>query len=158
MNSNPKGARRHPKGRSLWTRSRALAALPYVRPVVRSLREHALEVQRHRLTARRLAAQPGRPGRATLIAHQEAVEEARKAAARFEEVLEELEALQIACADAVNGQALFPFMHGKKPAWLVFNLFEGEPLRHWRYQEDEPDVRRPVSALEEAAGEGKHLA
>jgi hypothetical protein len=79
-------------------------------------------------------------------------------AARSEEALEELEALQIACADAVNGQALFPFMHGKKPAWLVFNLFEGEPLRFWRYQEDEPDVRRPVSALEEAAGEGKHLA
>ena len=42
MNPNSKGARRQQKGLRLWTLNRALAALPYVAPVLRSLRDSAV--------------------------------------------------------------------------------------------------------------------
>ena len=39
MNPNQKGAKKSQKGLRLWSHSRALAALPYVRSILRSLRE-----------------------------------------------------------------------------------------------------------------------
>ena len=149
MNPNQKGARRNQKGLRLWTHGRALAALPYVRSVIGSLREHRLEVQQQRRLARRLADRPGRPDRATLVAHQEALQEASRAEARYEETLKELQGLGITCRDAVRGQALLPFVHKKRLAWFLFDLFDGEPIRFWRYQDDPEDVRRPVGVSEE---------
>src|SRR5262245_9784430 len=151
MNPNQKGARRPHKGLRLWTHARALGALPYITSVMRSLREHRVEVLRQRLLARRLADRPGRPDRSALLAHQHALAEAQRAEARYEEALKELRALEITCLDAVRGQALIPFLHKKKLAWFLFDLFDAEPLRHWRYQDEPVDVHRLVGAEEEPA-------
>jgi len=149
MNSNQKGAKRHHKGLRLWTHERALASLPYVASVVRSLREHRLEAQQQRTRARRLADRPGRPDRATMIAHQEALKEAQRAETRFDEALKELQTLGVTCLDAVKGQALFPFVQKKRLAWFLFDLFDAEPVRFWRYQDDPADVRRAIGKEEE---------
>ena len=50
--------------------------------------------------------------------------------------------------DPIRGQALFPFLHKKKLAWFLYDLFEEHPLRYWRYQDDPVDVRRPVAPSE----------
>src|SRR5439155_4675438 len=145
MNPNSKGARRSHKGLRLWTHARAVAALPYVAPVLRSLREHWIEMRSYRRRARRLAARPGRLDRAAMIAHQETQQEAHKASAAYADTLKELQALEITCVDPIRGQALFPFLQKKKLAWFLYDLFEEHPLRYWRYQDDPVDVRRPVA-------------
>jgi hypothetical protein len=149
MNPNSKGARRSHKGLRLWTHARALAALSYVTPVLRSLREHWIEMRSHRRRARNLTDRPGRPDRAVMIAQQEASQEAHKASAAYAEAQKELQALEITCVDPIRGQALFPFLHKKKLAWFLYDLFEEQPLRYWRYQDDPVDVRRPVAPTEE---------
>jgi hypothetical protein len=151
MSQNSKGARRTSRGLRLWTHSRALAALPYVAPVVRSLREHWIEMRAQRLRARRLAAQPGRPDRSAMIAQHEAQQETQRASAGYTEAQKELQALGITCVDPVRGLVLFPFQHKKKLAWFLYDTYEEEPLTHWRYQDDAVDVRRPVAAIEEGA-------
>lgn len=148
MNPNSKGARRPQKGLRLWTLARAHKALPYVAPVLRSLREHWLEMRSHRRRARRLALRRGRPDTATLIAQQEAQNEATRASTAYADALRELQALEITCVDPVRGEALFPISHKKKLAWLLYDLFDEQPLRFWRYQEDTADVRRPVVGAE----------
>ena len=152
MNSNQKGARKNQKGLRLWSHPRALAALPYLKSVVGSLREHRLEARSQGQRARHLADRPGRPGRAALIAHQEALQEALRADARYDDALRELQGLGITLLDPVRGQALLPFVHRKRLAWFLFDLFDPEPLRCWRYQDDPDDVRRPVGVSEEDAG------
>src|SRR5687767_7853091 len=104
MNPNSKGARRLNKGLRLWTHARALAALPYVAPVLRSLREHWLEMRAQRLRVRRLATRPGRPDRTAMIAQQDAQQDAGKAATAYAEALRELQALEVTCIDPVRGQ------------------------------------------------------
>jgi hypothetical protein len=153
MNPNQKGAKKSQKGLRLWSHTRALAALPYVRSVLCSLREHRLEAQQQRRNARRLAERPGRPDRAALVAQQDAVQESQRADLRYEEALKELQALGVTCLDPIKGQALFPFVHKKRLAWFLFDLFETEPLRFWRYQDDAEDVRRPVNVSEGDASE-----
>ena len=144
MNPNPKGARRSHKGLRLWTHARALAALSYVAPVLRSLRDHWIEMRSQRRRVRALTNRPGRLDRAAMIAQQEAMHEASKASAAYADAQKELQALEITCVDPIRGQALFPFMYKKKLAWFLFDLFEEHPLSYWRYQDDPVDVRRPV--------------
>jgi hypothetical protein len=152
MNPNPKGARRSHKGLRLWTHARAVAALPYVVPVLRSLRDHWVEMRAQRRRARLLAQRPGRPDRTAMIALQEAQQEAQKAAAAYAEAQRELQALEITCIDPIRGQALFPFKHKSRLAWFLYDLFDEHPLRYWRYQDDPVETRRPVAVNEEEAG------
>jgi len=148
MNPNQKGARRNPRGVRLWTHTRALASLPYVAGIVRSLREHWLEVRQHRRQAHQLAKQPGRPDRKALLAHQECLDAAHRAEIRHDDALKELRSLGITSLDPIRGQVLFPFLHRKKLAWFLFDLFDETPLRFWRYQDEPVDVRRPINASE----------
>src|SRR5262245_54332706 len=89
----------------LWTYPEAVNALPYFRAVVRSLREHWLEMQRARLQVRRLDARPGRPDRQALIVRAEAAREAELAEDHFNEALRELEALDVYGLDPAGGVA-----------------------------------------------------
>jgi hypothetical protein len=57
----------------LWTHAEAVKVVPYLRSIVRSLREHWLEWQRVSLQVRRLDSRPGRPDRQALILRAEAV-------------------------------------------------------------------------------------
>lgn len=143
--------KRHVQRIRVWSYDDARKALPYIGSLVRSLREHRLDQLAHDQQAQRLAAKPGRPDRAAILAHEEAVAEAGRAADRFEESLDELNALDIYCLDPVLGLALVPFAHGEELAWYVYDLFDGAELRSWRLHTDPLDTRRPVTELPELA-------
>jgi hypothetical protein len=78
---------------------------------------------------------------------QQAAAEARAAHERYLEAREELEGLGIACLDPNQGTAWIPFSHDNQLAWFVFDLFDGEPIRFWRYQTDPLETRRPVAEI-----------
>jgi hypothetical protein len=131
--------------RRLWTYAGAVAAIPYLRSVVRSLREHWLGAQQARLQVQRIDARPGRPGRKVLILRAEAGREAARAEGRLEEALDELLALNISCLDPARGLALIPFRQGDELAWYVFDLFSPRGLDAWRYHADPLPTRRSLS-------------
>jgi hypothetical protein len=124
--------------------------LPYVTSIMRSLREHGIDERKHNLTAQRLANRPGRPDRSTLIAYEEAVKAAGKAGERFEETLEELHRLDVYCLDSTSGLALIPFAKDNQLAWFIYDLFDADPLRFWRYHSDPLDTRRPIAEAPES--------
>jgi hypothetical protein len=128
----------------LWTYAEAVKALPYLRSIVRSLREHWLEAQRVRSRVRRLDARPGRPDRQALILRAEAAREAELAEGRFNEVLRELEAVDVSCLDPAKGLALIPFRQGDELAWFVLDLFAPGGLEAWQFDADPPETRRKL--------------
>ena len=152
MNRNRKEARRK-QVLPVWTYLQAEQASPYLRSILRSLREHRLEQLGHELRAKRLAARPGRPDRTTLIAHEDACRDARAASERFHDDLQELQGMGVYCQDPVRGQALLPFVHGQLLAWMVFDLFEEPSLHSWRYHSDPEQMRRPIVEVAEKPSE-----
>jgi len=128
----------------LWTYAEAVKALPYLRAIVRSLRERWLHLQQVRLQVRRLDARPGRPDRQALISRAEAAQEAALAEGHFNEALRELEALDVYCLDPARGLALIPFRRGDDLAWFVFDLFAPQGLEAWRFHADPLETRRPL--------------
>jgi hypothetical protein len=153
----PKGAKERTQTIQVWTYEQAQAAAPYIASILRSVREHALEALHHYHRAKRLANRPGRPDRAAIIAHQEAEREAHRADERFRDALDELQEMDIYSLDPVQGQALVPFVHNDQLAWYVFDLFDAQPLRFWRFQSDPEDTRRPVTALQRGASEATRI-
>ncbi len=147
MKRNSKGKARE-KAIQVWTYDQARGAIPYLTSVVRSLREQALEALALQRRCRRLAAKPGRPDRAALIAQQEAERQARLAEARLQETADELHALDVFSLDPVGGLALVPFVNDEQLAWYIFDLFDPQPFRFWRYQSDPDDTRRPITSLQ----------
>jgi hypothetical protein len=133
----------------VWTCAQARAALPYIGSVMRSLREHWLNTQRHEGRRRRLAAKPGRPDRGSIIAQEEADRDAGQARERFNEAYEELEKIEVYCIDPLQGVGVLPFVHEEKLAWLIYDLFAGDDLHHWRYHDDPLEMRRPIREIEE---------
>ncbi len=159
MSRKQKGSKASRQPIQVWSFAQATAALPYIASVMKSLREHRLEAQQHRLTAARLAARPGRPDRAALIAQQEAADEAHRADERFQQALDELQVLDVYCLDPVAGQALIPFVHEDQLAWYVCDLFDSTPLQFWRYHSDSLETRRPLTEIPDApAAEGTWVA
>jgi hypothetical protein len=158
MKRQPKAPKPRRQTIQVWSYAQARAAVPYITSVVRSLREHALEVATHRAEARRLDAKPGRPDRATLISIQHANEEARLADERLQGAIDELEHLDIYVLDPFRGQALVPFVHDEQLAWYIFDLFDNQPFRFWRFQSDPDDTRRPVTAAQQTEPHATGLA
>jgi hypothetical protein len=148
MKRNQKESKQRRQILQVWSHDQARAALPYIASVLRSLREHKLEAQTHQLTASRLADRPGRPDRETLIAHEEALKAAQKAENQFQEALDELQTLDVYCLDPIGGQALVPFVHDDQLAWYVYDLFDAEPLRFWRFHSDPLEMRRPLDDMQ----------
>jgi len=128
----------------LWTYAEAVNALPYLRAIVRSLREHWLHRRRVRLQVQRLDARPGRPDRTALILRAEAAREGELDDGPFQEALRELEALDVYCLDPAKGLALIPFRQGDELAWFVFDLFAPRGLEAWRFHADSLETRRPL--------------
>jgi hypothetical protein len=120
-------------------------ALPYLRAIVGSLREHWLDLQRARLEVRRWDARPGRPDRRALILRAGSARDAERAEDRFNEALRELEAIHVRSLDPAGGVALLPFRQGDGVAWLVFELFAPAGVTGWRFQADPPQTRRPLA-------------
>jgi hypothetical protein len=107
----------------LWTYAQAVRALPYLRSVTRSLREHWLEMQQARQQIRRMDARPSRPNRQTLLLREKANREAALAEENYVETLRELTALGIYSRDPANGLILVPFRDGDNVAWVLFEMF-----------------------------------
>jgi Uncharacterized conserved protein (DUF2203) len=154
---HPKGAKSRPQTIQVWTYDQAQAATPYLASIVRSLREHALEALAYYRQAKSLADRPGRPDRSALIAQQEAERNARQADERFREALEELQEMDIYTLDPIQGQALVPFVHNDQLAWYIFDLFDAQPYRFWRFQTDPEDTRRPVTSMQKGAAEATRI-
>lgn len=153
MKRQPKGAKERAQTIQVWTYEQAQTAVPYISSILRSLREHALEALQHYHRAKRLANRPGRPDRAAIIAQQEAEKDAHRADDRFRDALDELQAMDVYTLDPIQGQALIPFVHNDQLAWYIFDLFDAQPLRFWRFQSDPDDTRRPVTAMQKGPSE-----
>jgi hypothetical protein len=158
MKRDQKGAKRRRRQIRVWTLEQARAALPYLSSVLRSLREHRLEVVAQHRNVERLAHRPGRPDRDSLITQTESTKAAEEADERFREALAELQALDIYLIDPIAGQALIPFAHDENLAWYVYDAFDPQPLRFWRYHSDPLDTRRPIAEIESDHQERTWLA
>ena len=128
----------------LWTLEATLRAVPYLRAVVRSLREHWLHLQSARRQIERLDSRPGRPDRQALIRRALAVKELDQADIQLEETFDELKAIDVYCLDPAQGLALIPFGKGDELAWYVFDLFSPQGLEAWRFHGDPLEMRRPL--------------
>ena len=145
---NSKGAKKRQRTIQVWTFAQAKSAVPYLTSILRSLREYTLESLAVRQRFRRIDERPGRPDRDALIAMQETDAEARRAEEHAAHAADELAALDVQSLDAVHGQALVPFVHEEQLAWYVFDLFDPQPLRFWRFQTDPDETRRPLTPRE----------
>lgn len=132
----------------LWTQQQARKVVPYLSSVLHSLREHALEIQAGQIRLARLEKAPGRPTRTQLINISDTRTDLDRQRRRLVETAEELQNLGASLVDPVQGVALLPFTHEKRLAWFVFDLFDTNPLRWWRYQDDPDDFRRPLTAAQ----------
>lgn len=150
MSRRNRKAKRRAELIPVWTYDQIHKALPYLSSVMRSAREHRLDAQTHDRHAGQLANRPGRPDRATLIDHEEALQTARHADERFHEALEELHSLGIYCLDPVRGEALVPFAHQEQLAWFIFDLFDPDQLQHWRFHTDPLETRHPITDAQKA--------
>ena len=157
MKRNSKGAKRR-RTIQVWTLAQAKSAAPYLTSVVRSLREHTLEALAGRRRLRAIDERPGRPDRAALIARQDADDAARRAEDEASRDADELLALDIQPLDPVHGQALVPFVHEEQLAWYVFDLFDPQPFRFWRFQSDPDDTRRPLTPRQHGRVEAAETA
>jgi len=139
------GTKRRPQTIRAWTYDQARKALPYFTAVMSSLREHQLEAQARDRQVHLLAQRPGRPDRTAILAQANAAQEARMAERRAHESLEELYAIDVFCLDPIRGEAIIPFVHDNQLAWFLYDLFDDEPIRCWRYHTDPLDARRPLA-------------
>jgi len=128
----------------LWTHSQALKAVPYVRAILRSLRESWLEAREAQVQLERLDSQ-GNRDRQTLMMRDEISAQQAIARTRFDEGLDELEAMNIRCIDVVKGIALIPFVRREELAWFVFDLFSSDGLVAWRFDSDPLPIRRNLA-------------
>ena len=157
MKRNSKGAKRR-RTIQVWTLAQAKSAAPYLTSVVRSLREHSLEALAGRRRLRAIDERPGRPDRGALIARQDADDAVRRAEDEASHDADELLALDIQPLDPVHGQALVPFVHEEQLAWYVFDLFDPQPFRFWRFQSDPDDTRRPLTPRQHGRVEAAETA
>ena len=147
MTLNPRRARRRQSLR-LWSFDQAQAAVPYVSSIVRSLRERSLQMQSLRNDVTQIENKPGRADRKAIIALESARKDLHQSESAYADALEELEALDFQLLDATRGQALVPFAHDDQLAWYVFDLFDSEPIRSWRFQSDPDETRRKLTAAQ----------
>lgn len=132
---------------SLWDYPQAHKALPYLRSVTQSLREHWLEAQHKRLEVDRLVHRPGRPNRDAILASEKATREKEDAENRFSDALNELMGIDVYLLDPVGGVAFIPFKKEEELAWFVFDLFDSNDLKSWRLHQDPLETRRPIAEL-----------
>jgi Uncharacterized conserved protein (DUF2203) len=145
MKRNPKSAKPKAEAIQVWTLAQAQSAVPYITSIVRSLREHAINIQKYKLLLEKLNQLSGRPKRDTLIAAQEAQQDKSRAESEFQTAADELQTLDIYTLDPIRGQALVPFVHDEQLAWYIFDLFDASPFRFWRFQSDPEETRRPIT-------------
>jgi hypothetical protein len=133
---------------NLWTRGDALKAVPYLRSVTGSLREHYLDVLRTQRAIVRADIEKGVPNRAQIIEQEKRNDDKQRAQTKFDEALEELNRVDVFLLDPVNGTALIPFREKDDLAWFVFDHFASSGLIGWRHHNDPIEECRPLEALD----------
>ena len=136
----------------LWTLGEVQKAVPYLRSVIGSLREHELEARNSERKLGLASKQPSSLKRTQLTSRHDLQDEHHRSLRKFDDALEELNRLGVALLDAVKGLALIPFRKGHELAWFVFDLFSPRGLIGWRYDNDPRDGCRPLRLLDEPAG------
>src|SRR5262249_16871 len=91
-----------------WTYPEAVKAVPYIRAVIRSLRDSWLRLRQARLRLERLASQPGRPDRHGLILREDLAQDVQKAGQNCDDALNELMTIDVYSLDPAAGVALIP--------------------------------------------------
>jgi len=129
----------------LWEQADAARAVPYLRSVVGSLREHWLEAQSKRRDRERLDRQPGRADRQRILAGQELHATQEAAEDRFNDAVQELVRIDVYLVDPVQGVVLIPFRKDDDLAWYVFDQFDEHGLAGWRYHSDPMEQCRPLA-------------
>jgi hypothetical protein len=129
----------------VWTQEQAERARPYIASILRTVREDFLQLQQNRRKAKRLAQKQGRPRRQDIIEQDEANREATRLENEVAEGVQELLQMNVHCVDPVNGLAMIPFVQQEQLAWFVFELFDQQHLRSWRFHYEDLAVRRPLS-------------
>jgi Uncharacterized conserved protein (DUF2203) len=145
----------------VWTYDQARSLVPYLSSILDSLREARLEAQAHALRAAKLEAKHGRPTRDQILETEDEKAKAREAEERFTKAQEELQQLDVYCIHPIQGLALIPFVHEDQLAWFIFDRYDEDPLRFWRFHLDAVDVKHPIEAMQKAApvaAEGTGLA
>jgi Uncharacterized conserved protein (DUF2203) len=137
--------RRNLRALRLWTYEEAARAVPYLRSVLSSLREHWLAAQRERRAGELPAARPGRPDRERLLTGEDLQTRQEGAENRFNEALEELMGIDVYLLDPVKGVALIPFRKEDDLAWYVFDQFDNQGLSGWRFHNDPMERCRPLT-------------
>jgi len=107
-------------------------------------------MQSLRARLQQLDNKPGRPDRSTLIDLQDGRKELSHLQQEYDSALEELTTLDMQLLDVVQGTALVPFAHDDQLAWYIFDLFDAQPIRTWRYQSDPDETRRKLTAAQMA--------
>ncbi|MFO0966656.1 MAG: DUF2203 family protein [Gemmataceae bacterium] len=128
----------------LWTYSQAGKALPYIRSITTSLRQHWLDARNRKSILDRLDKRSGPLNREALLARAEAESAHSRAEEEFSQALQELMNMDVFLLDPVQGVALIPFNKENNLAWFVFDLFDND-LKTWRFHEDTLETRRPIS-------------
>jgi hypothetical protein len=155
MKRKRKQKRRQLRMIHLWSYPQAQKAVPYFRSITQSLRDHWLDLQNKRLQVDRLSHRPGKQDRAAILASASAAEEKTRAEDRFADALNELMGIDVYLLDPVRGVAFVPFQKEEQLAWFVFDLFDSDDLKTWRFHEDPLEMRRPIAELESAPSDTK---
>src|SRR5262245_47786287 len=113
----------------LWTYSQADKALPYIRSITTSLRQHWLDARSRKHELERLDKKHGRLDRDDLLSKAEAETAHTQAEDQFSEALQELMNMDVFLLDPVRGVALIPFNKENNLAWFVFDLFDENGLK-----------------------------
>jgi hypothetical protein len=129
----------------VWTYPQAKKALPYISSIMGSVREHWLDARAQVRRLARLEKKYGRADRETLIGREVAAREKELALDQFQNAVDELREIEVFCVDPTRGLGVVPFVHDERLAWLLYDRFDNEEYRQWRYHDDPPEVRRPIA-------------
>jgi len=135
----------------LWDRSDAVKAVPYLRSIIASLREHWLEVLKTKRLLERATQRKPAAKRHQLLEQETQEDDLHRAQTRFNDALEELNRIDVFLLEPVRGLALVPFRKVDDLAWYVFDLFAEEGVVGWRYHSDPIEECRSLSLLDDAA-------
>ncbi len=144
----------------VWTLEQARSLVPYLTSIIDSMREARLENLAHATRAAKLEARHGRPNRDQILALADEKAKVQETEDRYKKAQEELQQLDVYCINAVQGLALIPFVNEDQLAWFIFDRFDADPLRFWRFHLDPVDVKHPIETVQKAAPveEGTGLA
>jgi len=144
----------------VWTLEQARSLVPYLTSIIDSMREARLENLAHTSRVAKLEARHGRPKRDEILAIADEKAKAQETEDRYKKAQEELQQLDVYCINAIQGLALIPFVNEDQLAWFIFDRFDEDALRFWRFHLDPVDVKHPIETVHKttAVEEGTGLA